>query len=229
MYCSNFALKFVSYPFMALAKSAKILPVILTGWLTGVYQLQKSQVLIALTISAGLVLFNTSKLKGGLFDDSLFGIVLVLMSLLFDGFVNSQTDKNKKEQTGRDFAYHTMLYNSLVGLVGNSLFFAGACYVQDDTTLVRVMADPTLFRDVLLIALCGAFGQIFIYLTISLHDCYKLSIMTTTRKCLTVVISALAFDHWFTIQQWLGAALVLTSTCAEVYLGNQRKKQQLHQ
>lgn len=37
MYCSNFALKFVSFPFMALAKSAKILPVILTGWLTGVY------------------------------------------------------------------------------------------------------------------------------------------------------------------------------------------------
>ena len=33
MYCSNFALKFVNYPFMALAKSAKILPVILTGWL----------------------------------------------------------------------------------------------------------------------------------------------------------------------------------------------------
>ena len=37
MYCSNFALKFVNYPFMVLAKSAKILPVILTGWLTGVY------------------------------------------------------------------------------------------------------------------------------------------------------------------------------------------------
>ena len=42
MYCSNFALKFVNYPFMALAKSAKILPVILTGWLTGVYRLHRS-------------------------------------------------------------------------------------------------------------------------------------------------------------------------------------------
>ena len=39
MYCSNFALKFVNFPLMALAKSAKILPVILTGWLTGVYTL----------------------------------------------------------------------------------------------------------------------------------------------------------------------------------------------
>ena len=89
MYCSNFALKFVNYPFMALAKSAKILPVILTGWLTGVYKLECSQVIIALAISTGLVIFNAKKLKGGLFDDSLFGIALVVMSLLFDGFVNS--------------------------------------------------------------------------------------------------------------------------------------------
>ena len=38
-YCSNFALKFVSYPFVVLAKSAKILPVALTGWYLGVYKL----------------------------------------------------------------------------------------------------------------------------------------------------------------------------------------------
>lgn len=226
MYCSNFALKFVSYPFMALAKSAKILPVILTGWLTGVYQLRRSQVVIALTISAGLVVFNAKKMKGGIFDDSLFGIALVVLSLLFDGFVNSQTDKNKKAQKGRSFAYHTMLYNSLVGLVGNFLFFAASVYFGEDTTLTRVMADFSLLRDVLLIALCGAFGQIFIYLTISLHDCYKLSIMTTTRKCLTVVISAIAFNHDFSSCQWLGASMVLSSTCAEVYLGNKRKREQ---
>jgi len=94
MYCSNFALKFVNYPFMALAKSAKILPVILTGWLTGAYNLQKSQVFIAITISLGLVVFNAKKVQGGFFDDSSFGIFLVVLSLLFDGFVNSQTDKN---------------------------------------------------------------------------------------------------------------------------------------
>jgi hypothetical protein len=33
VYCSNYSLKFVSFPMMALAKSAKVLPVILTGWL----------------------------------------------------------------------------------------------------------------------------------------------------------------------------------------------------
>ena len=116
-----------------------------------------------------------------------------------------------------------MLYSSLIGLAGNAAFFAFACY-NGDTTYERVINDVLLFRDVILIALCGAVGQIFIYLTISLHDCYKLSIMTTTRKCMTVVISAFLFNHDFTVTQWAGALLVLSSTCAEVYLGNKRKQ-----
>ena len=92
--------------------------------------------------------------------------------------------------------------------------------------MTRVLGDVTLMRDILLIALCGAIGQIFIFLTISLHDCYKLSIMTTSRKCFTFVISAYAFNHDFTVCQWFGASLVLVSTCAEVYIGNKRKRQQ---
>lgn len=93
MYCSNFALKFVSYPFMVLAKSAKVMPVILTGWLLGTYKLSAGQVGIAITISAGLVIFNSKKVTG-FGDDSWIGIGLVLISLLFDGFVGSLTDKN---------------------------------------------------------------------------------------------------------------------------------------
>lgn len=37
MFCSNYSIKFVNYPFMVLAKSAKVLPVVLTGWVLRVY------------------------------------------------------------------------------------------------------------------------------------------------------------------------------------------------
>merc|ERR1711934_822231 len=161
MYCSNFALKFVNYPFMVLAKSAKILPVILTGWLTGVYKLTWAQVAIAITISSGLVIFNSSKVQGGFADDSLFGIILVLVSLLFDGFVNSYTDKNHQSKK-REFAYHTMLYNNMVGLVGNIAFYFVTSMTSEDTTYERVISSSTLQRDILLLGLCGAAGQIFI-------------------------------------------------------------------
>lgn len=186
---------------------------------------------IALTISIGLVIFNSAKVKkGGFTDDSPLGIFLVLLSLLFDGFVNSQTDKNHKSKQGRGgFAYHTMLYNNMIGLIGNVLFFAFTLWSTEDSdahaTLAKMSEDWNILREVILIGLCGAFGQIFIFLTISLHDCYKLSIITTTRKCVSVVVSAFAFNHAFTHVQWFGASLVLASTCLEVYLGNKRKRE----
>lgn len=64
MFCSNYSIKFVNYPFMVLAKSAKVLPVVLTGWLLSVYKISIVQVLIAVTITAGLIIFNISKVNG---------------------------------------------------------------------------------------------------------------------------------------------------------------------
>ena len=87
----------------------------------------------------------------------------------------------------------------------------------------RVFNDFYLMRDVILIALCGAIGQIFIYLTISIFDCYKLSIMTTFRKVLTLDISAFMFCHEFSLSQWIGGTMVLSSICAEIYFGQKRK------
>ena len=94
VYCSNLALSFVNYPFMALAKSAKILPVILTGWLTGVYKLKLSQIIMAFAITFGLIIFHYNSSKGDYSKNSPIGILLVILSLTFDGFVNSSTDKN---------------------------------------------------------------------------------------------------------------------------------------
>ena len=64
MVSSNYSLKFVNYPFMVLAKSAKVLPVIMTGWIRGVYKFRLDQAAIALSITTGLVIFNSSKMKG---------------------------------------------------------------------------------------------------------------------------------------------------------------------
>ena len=132
MYCSNFALKFVSYPFVVLAKSAKILPVCMTGVLFGVYKLTWTQTGLFITISSGLVIFNLNKVKNTHVDDeSPIGLFLVLASLFFDGFTNVATDMNHRAQK-RPFAYHSMLYTNFIGLVANMMFYAYAVQVNDD-------------------------------------------------------------------------------------------------
>jgi len=97
MICSNMAMGFASAPFVMLAKSAKIIPVILVGTLRGVYTPTMSKFMIAFFISAGLVIFNLNKLsKAKASDESkddVFGLLLILGSLAFDGLAQTQTDK----------------------------------------------------------------------------------------------------------------------------------------
>lgn len=71
MNSSNVALKFVSYPFVVLAKSAKVIPVILIGAIRGVYKPTTKQYCIAFLISIGLFIFNfykVSALKDFMFE-----------------------------------------------------------------------------------------------------------------------------------------------------------------
>ena len=65
MFCSNFALKFIGFPVMVLAKSSKIIPVLFTGWFRGVYKITWAQVVISLTITSGLIIFSSNKFQGG--------------------------------------------------------------------------------------------------------------------------------------------------------------------
>jgi hypothetical protein len=107
---------------MVLAKSAKVLPVIFAGWARGTLKLRNDQFFIAIAISTGLILFNSSKMSG-LADESLFGVALVLTSLMFDGFSSSEQDKNHKE-TKREFAYFSMFYNNACILIVNIWIFS---------------------------------------------------------------------------------------------------------
>eukprot|EP00347_Sterkiella_histriomuscorum_P004006 403362113 len=231
MYCSNFALKYVNYPFVVLSKSAKIMPVIIMGSIRKVYTLHYSQYILAILISTGLIMFNSNKLKN-LETDNLVGITLVLGSLFFDGLTSSQTDKQHK-QSGRDFAYSIMFSNNFVQLIANILFYIPAFFYQNDTTVSRVMNDSDNFRDVVMIGISGALGQIFIYLTISIFNSYLVTVITTSRKLFSVFLSSLTFHHKFSTIQWAGAFLVMICTMAELLFGRKHKQTQhekeLHQ
>lgn len=63
MNSSNVALKYVSFPFVVLAKSAKVIPVILIGACRGVYKPDFKQYCIAFLISIGLFIFNFYKVS----------------------------------------------------------------------------------------------------------------------------------------------------------------------
>jgi len=86
------------------------------------------------------MIFNLSHVKG-IEEESLFGVALVLASLLFDGFVSSQQDKNHKTQQ-RPYAYHTMLYNNCFIFIGNLVLFSYSWAIDGDTSISRIISNP---------------------------------------------------------------------------------------
>lgn len=90
-------MKRVSFPFVVLAKSAKVIPVILVGKLRGVYNPTTKQYLIAFFISVGLIIFNLNKIlnskkKEGHEESNaefLGGLGLLFLSLAFDGLTQT--------------------------------------------------------------------------------------------------------------------------------------------
>jgi len=87
----NRAMKMMSYPLIILAKSAKVIPVIVVGTLRGVYHPTNQQLFTAFLISIGLVIFNLTKMGEG--GDHSTGLYMLCASMAFDGLVQTQTDK----------------------------------------------------------------------------------------------------------------------------------------
>ena len=62
-FTSVVSLKYVSFPFMVLAKSAKIMPVIIFGMIRGVYKFSPLSIGLSLMITSGLILFSSNKVR----------------------------------------------------------------------------------------------------------------------------------------------------------------------
>jgi len=91
-----------------------------------------------------------------------------------------------------------MFISSGVSLIWNCAFYAYGMQINGDQTYMKYLANDLTHKQINTISIMGAVGQIFIFFTISMHNCHTLTIITTTRKCLSVVMSAIAFSHPFT-------------------------------
>jgi len=105
MYTSNKALDFVSFPFQVLAKSCKMIPVLLGSmyFLGKKYSLAKYLSVAIMTLGVGMFFWFEKKGdkggKGGAHggaDTSLMGIALITASLAFDGASGPMQEGMKK-------------------------------------------------------------------------------------------------------------------------------------
>ena len=77
---------------------------------------------------------------------------------------------------------------------------------------------PAALRDVLIFSLCGAAGQIFIFINIQQFGSLVNTIVTITRKFFSIFFSLLWFGHTFNTIQVFGILLVFTGLGIDIYI-----------
>jgi solute carrier family 35 (UDP-galactose transporter), member B1 len=207
----------LSFPVVVLAKSAKIVPVMIGQLLMGGSSYTVRDYTFAVLIVAGTSLLsigNTSEhVVSG--SDTLMGLVLITLSLTADGFTGGLQKKLKRvtvsmAPTTYDFLYFSHIAQFCVAIV--------ICFVTGEvrTAPVYVMNNPTIWWWIGASCLCSAVGQCFIFYVISCFDPVVCTTITTTRKMISVMFSISFKGHHLSSWGYAGLGLAVTALLLEV-------------
>lgn len=214
---TNLALRAgVSFPVVTLAKSGKMVPVMVGSILLGgaSYSLREYAQVGMIIFGTVLVSMKKGK-KGG--DSSMVGVAMIMASLTCDGITGGMQKriKGKSAELGvkakpYDFMYWTNLFMMLtataVALVGGE-FVPGVKFCSE---------NPVILRDIAIFSACSAVGQSFIFYTISNFEPLVCSTVTTTRKIFSVLLSIFVNNHKLDARGWTGIGVACLGIVGEL-------------
>jgi UDP-galactose transporter B1 len=206
--------RYVIYPIQVLAKSCKPVPVMLMGAAMGkVYPARKYANVVMIVLGVALFMgAGTDKKKshssasdGG--DDSdgesnaspsqLIGIVLLFVSLCFDGGTGAYEDKLMSVHSVQPF---DLMYNIQLGKT--ILAFIGLLVLNQLHIFIQMVQEMGFL--LVALGLSGALGQVFIFVTIAKFGALTCSIIGLARKVTTLVASIYFYGHHLNSLQFMG-------------------------
>jgi len=194
-FCSVRSLRYVIFPIQVLAKSCKPVPVMIMGAFMGKsYPLRKY--MNVCLIVGGVALFmgggSSSKKNSTELEQSssaqLFGILLLFISLCFDGGTGAYEDKLMSIHSVGPF---DLMYNIQLGKT--IIAFIGLLVFNQVHIFLKMCQDMGLI--LVALGLTGAMGQVFIFVTISKFGALTCSIIGLARKITTLLVSIYVYKH----------------------------------
>lgn len=211
MFASNYALAFMSYPAQALAKSCKLIPVMLMRILVLGKKYKIREYLQVVLITAGICLFMMAESSGKASkhggssssthkETSWFGLGLCCISLILDGYTGpTQESINHKYKPSMAQMMFWLNFWAIL-MVAIALLFTGQMW----TGLSFCTRFPTFIPQALLFSLLSAMGQASILFTLLRFNSLIVVTITTTRKFFTILASVLLYGHMMNLSQWSG-------------------------
>jgi UDP-galactose transporter B1 len=239
MAASNESLHYVSYPTCVLAKSSKLIPTMVVGWLVDKIRGQKQQGhkshsimewIGAALITVGILSFQYTQLQkqqsnhGGTEQgDSPYGLFLLGLSLFMDGLLGACQSalklKDKNTSTASTYrpptAMETMLY---INLYATMILLPASYYAGQFQNGMNLFLDANgdMAKLLLQLNLSASLGQVFIFLTIHHFSPLICTTITTTRKFFTILLSVYKFGHVLDVWQWGSVGLVFGGLYLEI-------------
>lgn len=216
------ALKYISYPAQVLAKSSKMIPVMLMGTLVYGIRYTFPEYLCTLLVAGGVSMFALAKTSSKTINKLAhpnvpLGYSLCFLNLAFDGFTNATQD-SISVRFPKTSAWDIMMGMNLWGTIYNMVFMFGWPNAMGYAAIQFCKEHPEAAWDIFLFCLCGAVGQNFIFLTISRFGSLTNTTITTTRKFVSIVISSLLSGNPLSGKQWTSVTMVFSGLSYQIYL-----------
>lgn len=215
------ALKFISFPTQVLAKSCKIIPVMLMGRIISRNKYEFYEYIVAVTISIGMILFMS-----GSYDHSkhtpittLTGLFLLVMYMVFDSFTS-----NWQSEIFKSYGITSMQMMCGVNLF-SSLFTAASLLVQGGFSegIAFATEHPKFFFDCLILSISSTIGQLFIFYTIAKFGAVVFTIIMTVRQAIAILLSCLIYQHKISVLGIFGVIIVFLAIFLRVYCSHRIK------
>lgn len=220
MVSSNMALQWVAYPTQVIAKSAKPIPVMILGVLLGrkSYTLQKYFYVLLIVMGVALFMYKEGKVNPET-ENAGLGELLLFLSLSMDGLTGAIQERMRASSapSGQYMMLSMNFWSTIMLTIALLLSGEGWAFLQ------FTHRHPELIQHLIGLSICGALGQLFIFMMVSHFGPLACSVVTTTRKFFTVLFSVIFFGNPLVSRQWFGAILVFTGLFADMVTGKRNK------
>lgn len=222
--CQYETLKYVSFPVQTLGKCAKMIPVMIWGFMINQRRYDAGDIAVAACITLGCTIFGlygqvTNKNATSDSNTSMYGLGLMLGYLAFDGFTSTFQDKLFK-------GYHMETYNQMVWVNLCSATFSLFWLVSDSSLTEAfefIQRHPSVMGDVVVLSTAAMLGQLCILYTIREFGALLFATIMTTRQFISILLSCIIFMHPLTLPQWGGTCLVFGALYYNSFLKAARK------
>lgn len=228
------SLKHVDYLAYLLAKSCKLIPVMIIHKLFYSTKFPNLKYFVASLVTIGVAFFtlshHNSDSKASINDgNTLLGLSQLIGSMLLDGLTNSTQDqlfKLQKQQpnmikiTGASLMCVLNLLICFLTLSYTIIFK----YNELNYTLEFIKSYPAVLRNIIEFALFGSIGQVFVFIILEKFDSLILITATVTRKMISMILSVILFGHKLNPIQWGGVGLVFGGIGLEAIVSATQKR-----